>query len=78
MKELIQRISGCTICVPHLELGPRPIVSVSEESRIVLIGQAPGRIVHESGVPWDDKSGENLRNWMGWLSRRSRRAGGRR
>ena len=65
MKKLIQEISVCTICVPHLELGPRPIVSVAIESRIIIIGQAPGTVVHKSGVPWDDKSGENLRNWMG-------------
>jgi uracil-DNA glycosylase len=47
-----------------LEHGPRPIISVSAESKILIIGQAPGRFVHESGIPWDDKSGENLRAWM--------------
>lgn len=64
MKELLESISGCTICVPHLLLGPRPVLSVDTESKIVIIGQAPGRVVHESGIPWDDKSGDNLRKWM--------------
>ena len=65
MKQLIQEISKCTVCVPHLERGPRPIFSVHKASQIVIIGQAPGVIVHQSGIPWDDKSGENLRKWMG-------------
>ena len=64
MKQLLQKISICTVCVPHLELGPRPIVSAHRKSKIIIIGQAPGTVVHESGIPWDDKSGENLRKWM--------------
>ena len=64
MKELLQEISRCTVCVPHLELGPRPVLSASIKSKIIIIGQAPGTVVHESGIPWDDKSGENLRKWM--------------
>ena len=64
MKELIHKISICTICVPHLELGPRPILSTDVESRIIIIGQAPGKLVHKSGIPWDDQSGDNLRKWM--------------
>lgn len=65
MKSLLSKISQCTACVPHLELGPRPVLSADLESKIIIIGQAPGVIVHKSGIPWDDKSGENLRNWMG-------------
>lgn len=64
MEELLKDISGCKVCVPHLELGPRPVVSADVKSRIVIIGQAPGTVVHKSGIPWDDKSGENLRAWM--------------
>lgn len=41
------------------------MVAAHPESKIAIIGQAPGRLVHASGIPWDDKSGENLRNWMG-------------
>ena len=64
MKELLRDISNCTVCTPHLELGPRPVVSAHRESKIAIIGQAPGSIVHQSGIPWDDKSGENLRKWI--------------
>ena len=64
MKELKQEILLCTNCVPHLELGPRPIFSSDKESRIIIIGQAPGTVVHKSGIPWKDKSGDNLRKWM--------------
>jgi len=58
-------ISSCTICAPHLTHGVNPVCSFSKSSRIAIIGQAPGRVVHESGIPWDDKSGERLRDWMG-------------
>ncbi|MEL6673010.1 MAG: uracil-DNA glycosylase family protein [Bacteroidota bacterium] len=65
MHQLLQEISACQICVPHLEMGPRPVVSAHPQSKIAIIGQAPGRIVHLSGKPWDDKSGEKLRAWLG-------------
>lgn len=65
MEKLLNEIRGCTACVPQLELGPNPILTAHPESKIVLIGQAPGTKVHKSSVPWDDKSGDNLRNWMG-------------
>lgn len=58
-------ISACTACARHLEAGPRPVVQFSESARILIIGQAPGRRVHESGVPWDDPSGARLRDWTG-------------
>ncbi|MDC7997456.1 uracil-DNA glycosylase family protein [Gilvibacter sediminis] len=64
MEELLSKIRACNLCNDLLPLGPRPIVAASPKSRIAIIGQAPGSVVHESGVPWDDKSGENLRAWM--------------
>ena len=64
MKTLLHQISTCTICKPHLNHDPRPVVSAHRKSKIVIIGQAPGSIVHRTGIPWDDKSGENLRRWM--------------
>jgi uracil-DNA glycosylase family 4 len=64
MKELLHNIKQCTICSKHLELGPRPVVSAHSESRIVIIGQAPGTKVHNSGIPWDDASGKQLRKWL--------------
>ena len=65
LHELLERIRLCQECEPHLPLGPRPIVQASIEARILIIGQAPGRQVHESGVPWNDPSGIRLRKWMG-------------
>ena len=65
MKELLNQISQCTICAACLPHAPRPVLSVSVRSRILIIGQAPGRHVHDSGVPWQDRSGDNLRAWLG-------------
>ncbi|GLR17205.1 uracil-DNA glycosylase family protein [Portibacter lacus] len=65
MKKLLKEISSCRLCAEQLQLGPRPVATAHHKSKIVIIGQAPGLKVHQSGVPWDDKSGENLRKWMG-------------
>ncbi len=50
--------------MPNLALGPRPILAAHKKSKIVIIGQAPGTVVHKNGIPWMDKSGDNLRNWL--------------
>ena len=63
--ELHQEISACRICEAHLPHGPRPVVQFSPASRILIIGQAPGSKVHASGIPWDDDSGDRLRDWLG-------------
>lgn len=65
LQVLNREINNCTLCAEHLELGPRPVISVHNTSKILVIGQAPGTRVHASGIPWDDKSGDNLRQWMG-------------
>jgi len=65
MKLLLQEIKRCTTCLTDLEHGVNPVVSATSKSKIAIIGQAPGRIVHETGIPWDDKSGERLREWLG-------------
>ena len=65
MEKLLSRILKCTECSSFLEFGPRPIVAASTTSKIIIIGQAPGSVVHRTGIPWNDKSGENLRKWMG-------------
>lgn len=62
---LLREIRGCRVCAANLALGPRPIVQFSASSRIVIIGQAPGGRVDASGIPWDDASGERLREWTG-------------
>lgn len=63
MHDLLTTIRACTQC-SDLPLGPRPVLAATPRSSIVLIGQAPGTRVHESGVPWDDASGDHLREWL--------------
>lgn len=65
LKSLLADIRACTLCAEHLPLGPRPVLRASATARIMIIGQAPGTRVHESGVPWDDASGNRLRQWLG-------------
>ena len=65
MNQLLNQVRSCTTCVPHLPLGPNPVLSLTESSKVLIIGQAPGVKVHESGIPWADKSGDNLRRWLG-------------
>nr|WP_299344358.1 uracil-DNA glycosylase family protein [Allomuricauda sp.] len=65
MKELLSDIRACKICIKDLPLGPRPIVAGHPESKILIIGHAPGTKVHQTGIPWDDQSGKQLRKWMG-------------
>jgi uracil-DNA glycosylase len=52
------------VCAPHLPLGPRPVFLVGAAARLMIVGQAPGRRVHETGIPWNDPSGEQLRAWL--------------
>lgn len=65
MKDLLCEIRDCRICEDHLPFGPRPIIEATKNSKIILISQAPGRVVHESGVAWKDQSGKKLREWLG-------------
>lgn len=64
MYPLVDKIRKCEVCKDYLPLGPRPVVQLSGTSKIVIIGQAPGRRVHETGIPWNDASGKKLREWM--------------
>ncbi|MBX9859866.1 MAG: uracil-DNA glycosylase family protein [Sphingomonas sp.] len=65
LPDLLHEIRACTLCAEQLPLGPRPIVQASATARVLIIGQAPGTAVHASGVPWDDPSGDRLREWTG-------------
>jgi len=65
MNGLLKQIRNCKECERHLKDGVNPIIAASPKSKIIIIGQAPGRIVHNTGIPWNDKSGDNLRNWLG-------------
>ncbi len=62
---LLTEVRACTICAEHLPHGPRPVVQLHPQARILIAGQAPGRKVHASGVPFDDASGDRLREWLG-------------
>ena len=65
---LLDEVRRCTICSDHLPLGPRPILQCNQSARILIAGQAPGRKVHESGIPFADASGDRLRDWLGMTS----------
>jgi uracil-DNA glycosylase len=62
---LLAEVRACTICAAHLPHGSRPVLQIHPQARILIASQAPGRKVHESGVPFDDASGDRLREWMG-------------
>jgi len=61
---LLPRVRACTLC-RDLPLGPKPILQAHDDARILIAGQAPGRITHGKGVPFDDPSGNRLRHWLG-------------
>ena len=61
---LLDEIRGCTLCAPHLAHGPRPVLRAAASARLLIASQAPGRAVHASGIPFDDPSGDRLRDWL--------------
>jgi uracil-DNA glycosylase len=65
LERLSAEAQACRLCAAHLPLGPRPVFRVSGSARLLIVGQAPGRIVHETGIPWNDRSGDRLRDWLG-------------
>ncbi len=62
---LLEQVRGCRVCADELPLGPRPVFQLSSSATILVASQAPGTRVHRSGIPFDDDSGERLREWMG-------------
>ena len=64
LSQLLKEVRSCTLC-QDLPLGPKPILQMSSEAKVLIVGQAPGRITHGKGIPFDDPSGDRLRNWMG-------------
>lgn len=64
LEALLSEIRSCRICEAHLPLGPRPILAAATTARILLVGQAPGSKVHATGIPWNDPSGDRLRDWF--------------
>lgn len=65
LETLLARIRACRACAAEFDHEPRPVVQVTPETRLLICGQAPGRRVHESGIPFDDPSGDRLRAWLG-------------
>ena len=65
LRDLLREIRACRICADELADGVRPVLRISDSARICIAGQAPGRRVHASGIPYDDRSGERLREWLG-------------
>ncbi|HVO15680.1 MAG TPA: uracil-DNA glycosylase family protein [Alphaproteobacteria bacterium] len=61
---LLAEVRACRICAAHLPLGPRPVLRASPTARLLIVGQAPGTRVHETGIPWNDPSGDRLRQWL--------------
>lgn len=62
--DLLAQVRACRYCEASLPLGPRPVLRVSASARLLIVGQAPGTKVHASGIPWNDPSGDRLRQWL--------------
>ena len=62
---LLAEVRACRLCEAELPLGPRPILRAAASARLLIVGQAPGTRVHETGIPWNDPSGDRLREWLG-------------
>jgi uracil-DNA glycosylase len=64
LSQVLKKARACTLCAHALPLGPRPVLRATSTARVLIVGQAPGTKVHESGVPWNDRSGDRLRDWL--------------
>ncbi len=62
---VIAEARACTVCASSLPLGPKPLLAADPAAKILIIGQAPGKATHEAGIPWQDRSGDRLREWLG-------------
>ena len=63
-ERLLAEVRACRICAAHLPNPPRPVLRAAPTASVLIVGQAPGRRVHESGIPWNDPSGDLLREWL--------------
>lgn len=64
IEQLMAKIKQCQACALHLPYQPKPVVRASATAKLLIIGQAPGTKVHQSGIPWNDRSGDRLREWL--------------
>ena len=65
LNTLLSEVGRCQLCADSLPLGPKPVLQCSASAKILLAGQAPGSKVHSTGIPFDDSSGNRLRDWLG-------------
>jgi uracil-DNA glycosylase len=63
--KILKEARACTVCASHLPLGPKPLLAADKAAKILIIGQAPGKATHLAGIPWQDRSGDRLREWLG-------------
>ena len=64
LDRLLRKIRETCVCEPDLPLGPRPVLRARSTARLLICGQAPGTKVHNTGIPWNDRSGDQLREWL--------------
>ena len=62
--QLLREVRACQVCAPYLPNAPRPVLRAARTAKLLVVGQAPGRRVHETGIPWNDPSGDRLRDWL--------------
>jgi uracil-DNA glycosylase len=61
---LLAEVRACTVCAPDLPLGPRPVLRGRPSARLLIVSQAPGTQAHETGLSFNDRSGDRLRQWL--------------
>lgn len=64
LPRLLEKVRACRVCAAHLPFPPRPVLRAAASARLLIVGQAPGIRVHETGLPWNDPSGDRLRDWL--------------
>jgi uracil-DNA glycosylase len=64
LRHLLSEVRACRTCAAQLPLGPKPVLRAGHTARLLIVGQAPGTRVHASGIPWNDPSGDRLREWL--------------
>ena len=65
IKNVLEKVRSCEHCIEKLPFGARPVLQVGRSAKILIAGQAPGSKVHATGIPFNDPSGDRLRQWMG-------------
>ena len=64
LERLLAEVRACRLCEANLPYPPRPVLRAAGSAQVQIVGQAPGRKVHETGIPWNDPSGDLLREWL--------------